>query len=99
VPPCWHRHPALAHDLATPAWAYCQACRDPTATPDRVLTFQSHLPGFAERLDRRLGAEGAECRAGRHTASWAERPVGARATGPEDDDAVLLLGEEDFGFG
>ncbi|MHA6782768.1 hypothetical protein ACVGOW_17495 [Pseudonocardia saturnea] len=99
VPPCWHRHPALAHDLATLAWAYYHAYRDPTATPDRALGFQSHLPGFAERIDRWLGAERAECRAGRHTASWVERPVGGRGTSPEDDDAVLLLGEEDFGFG
>lgn len=99
VPPCWHRHPALAHDLATLAWAYYQAYRDPSATPDRALSFQSHLPGFAERIDRWLGADPAECRAGRHTASWVERAVGARGTGPEDVDAVLLLGEEDFGFG
>lgn len=98
VPPCWHRHPALAHDLATLAWAYYQAYRDPTATPDRALGFQSHLPGFAERIDRWLGADSAQCRAGRHTASWVERAVGTRGTGPEDVDAVLLLGEEDFGF-
>ena len=46
VPPCWHRHPALAHDLAALTWAYYQAYRDPTATPDRALRFQAELLPF-----------------------------------------------------
>jgi hypothetical protein len=53
VPPCWHRHPALAHDLAALAWAYYQAYRDPMATPNRALQFQADLIRFAEARRRR----------------------------------------------
>jgi hypothetical protein len=100
VPSCWHRHPALALDLATLAWAYYQAYRDPTATPDLALRFQAHLPRFAERVDRWLGADPGACRAGRHPASWhdTDRVTGARRSTTEDADAVILLGAETFGF-
>ena len=101
VPSCWHRHPALAHDLAALAWAYHQAYRDRDATPGRALQFQAQLPLFARRLDRWLGAEPAECRAGRHPGSW--RAAGTTTppdrSGPEDAHAVVLLGDEAFGFG
>lgn len=102
VPPCWHRHPALAHDLASLAWAFYQAYRDPDATPGRALQFQSHLPLFAGRLERWLGSKPGECRAGRHPNSWRDE-AGTRAvpdrSGPEDTDAVVLLADESFGFG
>lgn len=102
LPPCWHRHPALAHDLAALAWAYYQAYRDPTATPDRALQFQADLIRFAERIDRWLGGDPGACRAGRHPTSWrdADGITGAsRGSTIEDADAVTLLGEETFGFG
>jgi hypothetical protein len=102
VPPCWHRHPALAHDLATLAWAYHQAYRDRDATPVRALQFQSQLPLFAERLDRWLGSEPGECRAGRHPHSWRDAVGATRSpdrSDPEDIDAVVLLADEAFGFG
>jgi len=101
VPPCWHHHPALAHDLAALAWAYYQAYRDPMATPDRALRFQAHLPRFAERVDRWLGADPAKCRDGRHPAVWRESDRATAApdrSTDEDADAVLLLGRETFGF-
>lgn len=101
VPPCWHRHPALAHDLAALAWAYYQAYRDPMATPDRALRFQAHLPRFAERVDRWLGADPATCRDGHHPAVWraSDRATAAPERSTEEDaDAVLLLGRETFGF-
>lgn len=100
VPPCWHRHPALAHDLATLAWAYYQAYRDPTATPDLALRFQAQLPGFAERVDRWLGADPDACRAGQHPATWhdTEAVTEGRRSSAEDTDAVVLLGFETFGF-
>ncbi len=101
VPPCWHRHPALAHDLATLAWAYYQAYRDPMATPDRALQFQADLLRFAERINRWLGGDPGECRVGRHPTSWrdADRVTGvSRRSTTEDSDAVILLGVETFGF-
>ena len=102
LPPCWHRHPALAHDLAALTWAYFQAYRDPTARPDRALQFQADLIRFSERIDRWLGSDPGECRAGRHPTSWrdASGSTGAsRGSTIEDTDAVTLLGEETFGFG
>lgn len=102
VPPCWHRHSALAHDLAALAWAYYQAYRDPMATPNRALQFQADLIRFAERIDRWLGGDPGGCRAGRHSTSWrdADGITGAsRGSSIEDTDAVTLLGEETFGFG
>lgn len=101
VPPCWHLHPALALDLATLAWAYYQAYRDPTATPDKALRFQAHLPRFSERVDRWLGTEPGACRAGQHPTSWhdTDRVIGAGRSTTEDSDAVALLGIETFGFG
>jgi hypothetical protein len=102
LPPCWHRHPALAHDLAALAWAYYQAYRDPTATPDRALQFQADLVRFAERIDRWLGGEPGACRAGRHPTSWRDADGitrASRGSAIEDTDAVTLLGEETFGFG
>jgi hypothetical protein len=101
VPPCWHRHPALAHDLATLAWVYYQAYRDPTATPDRALQFQAALLPFAKRMNRWLGSKPGECRAGQHAASWRDADGisgAARRSTTEDTDAVTLLGEETFGF-
>lgn len=99
VPSCWHRHTALAYDLAALTWAYYQAYVDPAATADVALRFQGHLPRFGDRLDRWLGTERAECRAGRHTrAVRAEVASGPGRTSVEDADTVLLLGAEQFGF-
>jgi hypothetical protein len=101
VPPCWHRHPALAYDLAALAWAYYQAYRDPTATPDRALQFQACLLPFAKRMNRWLGGKPGECRAGQHSTSWRNADgitSAARRSTTEDTDAVTLLGEETFGF-
>jgi hypothetical protein len=101
VPPCWHHHPALAHDLAALTWAYYQAYRDPTATPERALRFQAELLPFAKRMNRWLGRKPGECRAGRHADSWrdADGITGAsRRSSPADTDAVTLLGDETFGF-
>lgn len=101
VPPCWRRHPALAHDLAALAWAYYQAYRDPMATPDRALQFQAGLLPFAKRMNRWLGSKPGECRAGQHAASWRDADgitSAARRSTTEDTDAVTLLGEETFGF-
>lgn len=101
VPSCWHHHPALATDLAALVWAYYAAYRDPAATPELAVRFQEHLTGFAGRLDRWLGDDPQECRAGRHTPP---RTAGRNDTRPsestatEDVDAVVLLGEENFGF-
>lgn len=101
VPSCWHRHPALATDLASLVWAYYAAYRDPAATPGLAVQFQEHLVHFAGRLDRWLGDDPQECRAGRHTR---HRPVGGNGVRPspstdqEDVDAVVLLGQESFGF-
>ena len=101
VPPCWHRHPALAHDLAALTWAYYQAYRDPTATPDRALRFQAELLPFAKRMNRWLGRKPGECRAGRHADSWRDAEgitSASRRSTSADTDAVTLLGEETFGF-
>jgi hypothetical protein len=102
VPPCWHRHPALAHDLSALAWSYYQAYRDPDATPDLALRFQAHLPGFRDRLDYWLGADPAACRDGRHSRTWRERGAFPRSAptreSREERDAVILLGAQDFGF-
>lgn len=101
VPPCWHRHPALAHDLAALAWAYYQAYRDPTATPDRALRFQAELLPFAKRMNRWLGRKPGECRGGRHADSWRDAEgitSASRRSTSADTDAVTLLGEETFGF-
>lgn len=99
VPPCWHRHPAVAYDLATLAWAYYQAYVDAAATADMAMRFQDQLPRFADRLDRWLGDQRAECRAGRHTRAVRAHVVPpAGRTSTEDSDAVALLGTEQFGF-
>jgi hypothetical protein len=101
VPPCWHHHAALAHDLAALAWGYFQAYRDPNATPELALRFQAHLPRFRERMDYWLGADPAACRDGRHSRSWRPRMAPA-ASNPRDSaeerDAVILLGADDLGF-
>lgn len=101
VPPCWHHHAALAHDLAALAWGYFQAYRDPNATPELALRFQADLPRFRERMDYWLGADPAACRDGQHSRSWRPR-VAPAAPNPRDSaeerDAVILLGAEDLGF-
>ncbi len=102
IPPCWHRHPALAHDLAALTWAYYQAYLDPTATPELALRFQAHLPKFRSRLDDWLGADPAACRDNSHSRTWrrSTRPAPPAATrdSSEERDAVVLLGYRLWGF-
>jgi hypothetical protein len=110
VPPCWRRHPALAHDLAALAFSYHAAYRDPAATPAAALRFQGELSAFRARVQPWLGADPAGCRAGRHPARWrgevddARPALGAHpgaGAGEErvEEDAVTLLNAVDFGFG
>jgi hypothetical protein len=102
VPPCWYRHPALAYDLAALAWAYYEAYRHREATPGRALDFQAQLAAFGDRLERWLGSQPGECRAGNHPRDWrhVRETVRDHAPGSVDHaDAVALLGAENFGFG
>jgi hypothetical protein len=101
IPPCWHRHPALAYDLAALVWTFHGAYRDSAASPEAALRFQGHLVSFADRLDRWLGRSAQECRDGRHQRNW--RSVRSRGLRPDRDsleyaDEMALLGAEHFGF-
>jgi hypothetical protein len=101
IPPCWHRHPALAYDLAALVWGYYAAYRGRDASPEAALRFQTQLVHFADRLDRWLGSGARDCRDGQHPRDW--RPVRSRAVHPDRDsveyaDEIALLGAEDFGF-
>lgn len=101
VPPCWPRHPALAYDLAAQAWMFHWAYLDERATPDRAARFQGELVPFADRLERWLGDQPDQCRAGRHRRDW--RQVTAVSRTPDRDsteyaDALALLGAQPLGF-
>jgi hypothetical protein len=106
VPPCWLRHPALAHDLAALAWSYYEAYRDPAATPTAALLFQGELSAFRARVEPWLGSDPAGCRRGRHPARWrgevdtAREALDGHPDGPlVAEDAVTFLNGMDFGFG
>ena len=93
VPPCWPRHPALAYDLAAQALTFHWAYLDERATPDRAARFQGELVPFADRLERWLGDQPDQCRAGRHRRDW--RQVTATSRTPDRDsteyaDALAL---------
>jgi hypothetical protein len=101
IPPCWHRHPALAYDLAALVWAFHGAYRGREASPEAALRFQGQLISFADRLDRWLGHSAQDCRDGHHPGNW--RPVRSTAYRPDREsleyaDEVTLLGVEHFGF-
>jgi hypothetical protein len=101
IPPCWHRHPALAYDLAALVWTFHGAYRDGAASPEAALRFQDHVVSFAGRLDRWLGRGARDCRDGRHERSW--RSVRSRGLRPDRNsleyaDEIALLGVEHFGF-
>jgi hypothetical protein len=101
VPPCWPRHPALAYDLAALAWTFHWAYLDRQVTPDRAARFQAQLVPFADRLERWLGEQPDECRAGRHARDWRRVSTTGRhadRSSAEYCDAVALLGTETFGF-
>jgi hypothetical protein len=101
IPPCWHRHPALAYDLAALVWAFHGAYRGREASPEAALRFQGQLISFADRLDRWLGRSAQDCRDGHHPGNW--RPVRSTTYRPDREsleyaDEVTLLGVEHFGF-
>jgi hypothetical protein len=101
IPPCWHRHPALAYDLAALVWAFHGAYRGREASPEAALRFQGQLVSFADRLDRWLGHSAQDCRDGHHPGNW--RPVRSTSYRPDREsleyaDEITLLGVEHFGF-
>ena len=107
IPPCWPKHPWLAHELAVMTWLWYSAHRDPTATAERAGEFYlRYLPGFRSRLPGTLGRSPVECRKGQHPDTWrrdADLPRSEWAADPDGVDHHLAdlehLRAVGFGFG
>lgn len=67
IPPCWHRHPHLAMELAVIAFGRLLAYQTQTTThPSR---WHDDLQTFYQRLETALGDGASDCRGGRHRGS------------------------------
>jgi hypothetical protein len=106
VPPCWRRHPGLAHELAVQMWLYYAVYLHPKANPAAAAEFHGrHLPSFRARVDKLLGRSPIDCRKGEHLENWRKEidtvlgdyENGAGEPGRDDSD-VELLRSLHFGF-
>jgi len=69
-PPCWPKHPHIAHEL--PPLALLRWTAETATTPDALEEWHRYaLPTFTDRLAQRLG-EGT-CRTGKHQ-DWPAEP-------------------------
>ncbi|MBA0053654.1 hypothetical protein E0L36_23135 [Streptomyces sp. AJS327] len=63
IPPCWRDHHHLVHEIAALAFARFDAYRDPGST----VAWHEQYDRFLHRTAATLGADGEQCRIGRHT--------------------------------
>jgi hypothetical protein len=69
IPPCWPRHPHIAHEL--PVLAVLRLAAEPSTGAELLEERRRHtLPGFFDRMLNRLGKS--SCRTGKHV-DWPAR--------------------------